>query len=288
MKWAYCTNGFAGHRLPEALAVLAELGYTGAAITLDHGHLDPHSPGLAAEVSRIAGLLERLGLDAVVETGGRYTLDPRRDHHPTLISDDAERRVDFLITAMRVAADLGAPVVHLWSGARPDGMPEAEAYTRLAGQCARLLDQADQLGVTLGFETEPGMLVADLDGFERLRAMLGGHPRFGLTLDIGHCYCVERADLESCVRRALPYTVHVQIEDMRRGVHEHLEFGEGEIDFAPVLAALHGYPGLVAVELSGHSHAAPQVARRSIDFLRRAHDGAGTGVAGTGHPADRG
>ena len=60
VKWAYCTNGFADHRLPEALAVLADLGHTGAAITLDHGHLDPHSPGLAAEVSRIAGLLERL------------------------------------------------------------------------------------------------------------------------------------------------------------------------------------------------------------------------------------
>jgi sugar phosphate isomerase/epimerase len=132
------------------------------------------------------------------------------------------------------------------------------------------------------------MLVADLDGFERLRAMLGAHRRFGLTLDIGHCHCVEQDDLGTCVRRALPYTVHVQIEDMRRGVHEHLEFGEGEIDFVPVLAALHGYSGLVAVELARHSHAAPQVARRSIDFLRRAHEGAGAGVAGTGRPAGRG
>ncbi|WP_261808624.1 sugar phosphate isomerase/epimerase [Nonomuraea sp. C10] len=288
VKWAYCTNGFAGHRLPEALAVLADLGYTGAAITLDHGHLDPFSPGLAAEVSSIAGICARLGLGTVVETGGRYTLDPLRKHHPTLISEDAGRRVEFLVMAMRVAADLGAPVVHLWSGVRPDGMPEAEAYTRLARQCARLLDEADRVGVTLGFEPEPGMLVADLDGYERLRAMLGGHPRFGLTLDIGHCHCVEREDLATCVRRALPYTVHVQIEDMRRGVHEHLEFGEGEIDFVPALAALRGYRGLVAVELARHSPAAPQVARRSIDFLRRAHEGARTGVAGLGRPAGRG
>ncbi|TMR97795.1 sugar phosphate isomerase/epimerase [Nonomuraea basaltis] len=287
MNWAYCTNGFADHRLAEALAVLCDLGYAGAAITLDRGHLDPHSPGLAAEVSRVAGLLGRLGLQAVVETGGRYTLDPWRKHHPTLISDGAERRAEFLTTAMRVAADLGAPVVHLWSGVRPDGMAEAEAFTRLAGQCERLLDEADRIGVTLGFEPEPGMLVADLDGFERLHGMLGAHPRFGLTLDIGHCHCVELEDLPACVRRALPYTVHVQIEDMRRGVHEHLEFGEGEIDFVPVLAALHGYSGLVAVELARHSHAAPQVARRSIDFLRRAHEGVGPGVAGTGRTAGR-
>ncbi|MFG1705138.1 sugar phosphate isomerase/epimerase family protein [Nonomuraea sp. M3C6] len=288
VNWAYCTNGFADHRLAEALEVLSDLGYAGAAITLDRGHLDPYSPGLAAEVSRIAGLLGRLGLAAVVETGGRYTLDPWRKHHPTLISDGAGRRAEFLTTAMRIAADLGAPVVHLWSGVRPDGMTEEEAYARLAGQCERLLDEADRTGVTLGFEPEPGMLVADLDGFERLRGMLGAHPRFGLTLDIGHCHCVEREDVSACVRRALPYTVHVQIEDMRRRVHEHLEFGEGEIDFVPVLTELRGYSGLVAVELARHSHAAPQVARRSIDFLRRAHERAGTEVAGAGRTAGEG
>jgi sugar phosphate isomerase/epimerase len=66
--------------------------------------------------------------------------------------------------------------------------------------------------------------------------------------------------------------VNVQIEDMRRGVHEHLEFGEGEIDFPPVLAALAetGYRGLVGVELPRHSHAAPAVAERSMRFLREA------------------
>ncbi|GAA2356311.1 sugar phosphate isomerase/epimerase family protein [Nonomuraea africana] len=273
MNWAYCTNGFRDHRLPEALAVLADLGYSGAAITLDHGHLDPYSAGLAAEVARTAKLLGELGLGAVVETGGRYTLDPWRKHHPTLLGDDAWRRADYLRRAMRVAADLGAPVVHLWSGARPDDLPEERAWERLTGWCESLLDDADAVGVTLAFEPEPGMLVEDLAGYERLRGELGGHPRFGLTLDLGHCRCLEEQDVPACVRRALPYLAHVQIEDMRRGVHEHLEFGEGEIDFPPVLAALRGYEGQVAVELARHGHAAPEVARRSIDFLRRAHAG---------------
>lgn len=69
-----------------------------------------------------------------------------------------------------------------------------------------------------------------------------------------------------------PHLVNVQIDDMRRGVHEHLEFGTGEIDFPPVLRALidGGYRGLVAVELPRHSHAAPTVARESLAFLRAA------------------
>jgi sugar phosphate isomerase/epimerase len=63
---------------------------------------------------------------------------------------------------------------------------------------------------------------------------------------------------------------------MRRGVHEHLEFGAGEIDFPPVLRALidSGYGGLVSVELPRHSHAAPEVARRSLAFLRKAETAA--------------
>lgn len=279
LNWAYCTNGFRDHSLDQALTILAELGYRGAAITLDHGHLPPDAS--PAQVRHVADLAERLGLALVVETGGRYTLDPWRKHHPTLMHDEAEVRAAFLRRAMRIAADLGSPVVHLWSGVRPPEVTESEAWDRLARQCERLLDEADRVGVTLGFEPEPGMLVEDLAGFERLRGRLGGHPRFGLTLDIGHCRCLEPYDVPECVRRAMPYLVHVQIEDMRRGVHEHLEFGEGEIDFPPVLRALEGFDGLVAVELARHGHAAPDVARRSIDFLRRAHDAmAGTGRTG--------
>jgi sugar phosphate isomerase/epimerase len=116
------------------------------------------------------------------------------------------------------------------------------------------------------------MLVDDLDAYDRLAARLGDPERFGLTLDIGHCRCLEEQSVPDCVRRAGPRLVNVQIDDMRRGVHEHLEFGKGEIDFPPVLEALAevGYRGLVAVELPRDSHAAPVIARESLDFLQRA------------------
>jgi sugar phosphate isomerase/epimerase len=46
-------------------------------------------------------------------------------------------------------------------------------------------------------------------------------------------------------------------------------FGEGEIDFPPVIAALAkaGYDGGVHVELSRHSHDAPRAAAQAYDFL---------------------
>ncbi|MEV0807288.1 sugar phosphate isomerase/epimerase family protein [Micromonospora sp. NPDC050200] len=264
--------------MDDALAVLAELGYQGVALTLDHDHLDPFTPGLARRVDEVARRLDALGLAVVVETGARYLLDPWHKHAPTLLHDEPARRIDFLTRAVRIGADLGAEAVSCWAGVRPDAVPPAVAWDRLVAGCATVLDAADRAGVTLGFEPEPGMLVEDIAGWWRLRHALGDPERFGITLDIGHCRCLEPRPVPECVHEVAAHLVNVQIDDMRRGVHEHLEFGTGEIDFPPVLRALAdaGYRGLVAVELPRHSHAAPTVAARSLDFLRAAAEVART------------
>ncbi|MFG1810869.1 EboA domain-containing protein [Streptomyces sp. NPDC049040] len=273
LRFGYGTNGFANHRFDQALDVIAGLGYEGVALTLDHAHLDPFAPGLAGRLRTVRRRLDALGLAVVVETGARYLLDPWHKHSPTLLHEDAEgreARVDFLERAIRIGAGLGAEAVSLWSGVLPAGTAPERGWDLLTEGCGRLAQTAAREGVVLGFEPEPGMLVADLADYRRLRDELGAPASFRLTLDIGHCRCLEREPVADCVRAAAPDLVNVQIDDMRRGVHEHLEFGEGEIDFTPVLAALAevGYGGLVAVELPRHSHSAPQTARRSLAFLR--------------------
>ncbi|MFC7546049.1 sugar phosphate isomerase/epimerase family protein [Plantactinospora sp. GCM10030261] len=277
LRFGYGTNGFANHRLPDALGVLADLGYDGVALTLDHDHLDPYRPGLADRVAAVGRRLADLGLGLVIETGARYLLDPWHKHAPTLVDDDPARRIDFLRRAIRIGADLNAEAVSCWAGVRPSGVDNETAWSRLVARCAEVVAEADAAGVTLGFEPEPGMVVADIADWHRLRTALGAPAGFGITLDIGHCRCLEPLPVPACVEAVAPYLVNVQIDDMRRGVHEHLEFGDGEIDFPPVLAALSaaGYSGLVAVELPRHSHAAPAVARRSLDFLRAAAAHAG-------------
>jgi L-ribulose-5-phosphate 3-epimerase len=272
LRFGYGTNGFANHRLGDALAVIADLGYDGVALTLDTDHLDPFADDLPRRVAATAARLRELGLGVVIETGARYLLDPWRKHSPTLLEEGRELRLDFLRRAVDIGADLGAEAVSFWAGVQPADVDDTTAWDRLVDGCAQTVEWAARRGVTLGFEPEPGMLVDDIAAWRKLHAALGAPAGFGITLDIGHCRCLEPDPVPDCVTAVADHLVNVQIDDMRRGTHEHLEFGTGEIDFPPVLAALSaaGYTGLVAVELPRHSHAAPAVAAHSLNFLQAA------------------
>jgi len=271
----YGTNGLTDLRLDDALGLLADLGYEGVGLTLDHMHLDPLAPDLAERTRQVRRRLTSLGLRVTVETGARYVLDPRRKHGPSLLDPDPDARAArtaLLVRAVDVAAELGAHAVHCFSGITPPDTSTDTAWKRLTEAITPVLDAAGRSGIPLAIEPEPGHLLATLADFHHLRALLGDPGPLGLTLDIGHCQCLEEASPPQCVKDSAPWLRHVQIEDMRRGVHEHLPFGEGEIDFPPVLAALAAsdYRGLTVVELPRHSHAGPELARSSIGFLRDA------------------
>ncbi|MFJ8494397.1 sugar phosphate isomerase/epimerase family protein [Streptomyces sp. NPDC094038] len=286
LRLGYGTNGLTDLRLDDALGLLADLGYDGVGLTLDHMHLDPLADDLAARTARVARRLGELGLTATVETGARYVLDPRRKHGPSLLDADAEgraARTRLLLRAVRVAADLGAHAVHCFSGITPPGTDDGTAWRRLREALLPVLDAAAATGVPIAIEPEPGHLLATLADFHHLRTVLGNPSPLGLTLDIGHCQCLEPATPAECVREAAPWLRHVQIEDMRRGVHEHLPLGDGEIDFPSVLDALAdtGYRGLTVVELPRHSHAGPELARSSLAFLRTTAATTAKGVPAT-------
>lgn len=272
LRFGYGTNGMHSHRLEDALAVLADLGYDGVALTLDHLHLDPYRPNLAGRVARVGDRLDELGMSVVIETGARYILDPRRKHYPTLLhpGPDASRRVDYLHRAVEVAADLGAEAVSFWSGSLPDGVAEERAWGRLCDGVWQVLDLAQRRGVVCAVEPEPGHFVDTLDTLLELRRRLDEPELLRVTLDIGHVVCNEPRGMAETIRLAGPLLANVQVDDMVEGVHEHLELGTGEVDFAEALGALVeiGYSGLAALELPRQSHAAPVVAERSLAFLR--------------------
>ena len=211
-------------------------------------------------------------MSVTIETGSRFILDPRRKHQPTLISarsEDRRRRIEFIKAAIDVAAGLAAESVSLWSGSPDDTADDARILDRLCVSLRELLDHAESNGVRLAFEPEPGMFVDTMARFEQLFAKVN-HPRFGLTLDVGHAHCQGDGEIGDSIRRWRDVLWNVHIEDMRVGKHEHLMFGEGDISFPSIFDALReiDYRGPLHVELSRHSHDAVDVARRSFEFLQ--------------------
>ncbi len=271
MRLGYNTNGLAHHRWEDALALIAEAGYRSVAITVDHHCLPPWSPTLRTDIERMRSMLERYDLRCVIETGARFVLDPRRKHAPTLLSptvEERECRLGFLRYSVDLAAALKADAVSFWSGTDHEQTPSEELWARLIDGCRRLAEYAERQAVRLAFEPEPGMFVQTGDEYQRLLDAVR-HPSFGLTLDIGHVHCLRDGSIADHIRRWPDRLWNIHIEDMRPGVHEHLPFGEGTIDFPPVFAALYevGYTGGVHVELSRHSHEAPTQLTKSFAFL---------------------
>jgi len=273
MRLGYNTNGWAHHDPFDALELIAELGYQSVAITLDYGPLNPFADGWPANLQRLKRTLRQLKLASVVETGARYLLDPRRKHQPTLLSADPaarERRLDFLQRSLRAAAELESDCVSLWSGAAEGNgtADDEQLLERLSGGLQALLLEAESLGTSIGFEPEPGMFIDSLSRFQRLLQWVDS-PQLKLTLDLGHLYCQGEVPIADYIGRWSSRLVNVHIEDMRAGVHDHLMFGEGEMEFPPIIAALGAanYRGGVHVELSRHSHMAPSAAAQAYAFL---------------------
>ena len=332
MFLGYNTNGLAHHDLFDAVELLAEIGYRGVAITIDHNALPPGGRYAGQRLTRLRHVLGKQGMRSVIETGARFLLDPRTKHEPTLMSESPRRRIDFYKYAVDCAAELGSDCVSLWSGVfcgagvppanaagtacskqwHTTGTAAPQAMDRLVAGLCEVLDYAARQNVVIAFEPEPGMFIDTMAAFEELLMRLSDRPEtqagvpllgtgsaeydrprghclfqavahgseqceplkietsnMRLTLDIGHLQCQSELPIPEVIRRWSSRLANVHIEDMRRGVHEHLMFGEGEIDFPPILRTLAevGYTGGVYVELSRHSHEGPTAARKAFEFL---------------------
>ena len=171
MLLGYNTNGLAQHELFDAIRLLAEIGYRSVAITIDHTALPPYGRYNAQRLRRLRRLLDELGMRSVIETGGRFLLDPAEKHEPTLITSSPQgraRRVDFYRYAVDCAAELGSDCVSLWSGVLRADVARPQAMDWLLEGLRQVLSYAAARQVAVGFEPEPGMLVDTMHGYEEL------------------------------------------------------------------------------------------------------------------------
>lgn len=264
IRLAFSTNAYTKHTLPEACDRIAAAGYRAIEILADHPHAYPLRYS-EHEARRLRERLDGLGVavaavNANTAMGYFRPVPQALTFEPSLISPNEVHRQDrlgILRQALTLANRLGAPVVTLTGGRPSDladlGMPidPPEAYReRLLEGLETVVRMADQAGVDLAFEPEPGQFI---ETTADLKALLDevDHPRLGANLDVGHAWCAGDDPAES-VRVLGRYIRHLHLEDIKDRRHFHLIPGEGgEIDFAAIRRALDaiGYAGAAAVEL---------------------------------------
>ncbi|MFT4538893.1 MAG: L-ribulose-5-phosphate 3-epimerase [Planctomycetota bacterium] len=288
-RLGYNTNGLAHHRLLDSLRLLSGLGYEGVAITPDVGQLDPFAlrPN---ETQDVRSWAQDLGLELSIETGARFLLDAERKHFPTLLEESAQdrvRRVDFLRSSVDLAVEVGAGIVSIWAGASPDGSTgdgrgedlcgnsddASRHWDHLCEGISSLLEHATPAGIQIAFEPEPGMFIERPCGYGELIKRLGGSgDALGLCLDVGHLLVTRDLPVEKQIEIWAPRLVHVHLDDIADGIHDHRMFGTGELDLKAALSALIevGYDGMAAVELSRDSHRGAQAAEEAMAHLRAA------------------
>ena len=267
----YNTNSFNCHSLKSTLEIIAGLGYKCVAITLDHCALNPYQPDLEQEIESVKEILQQYYLSCVIETGTRFLLDAWHKHEPTLISCESkgrEYRLDFLKKAVDIGAKLDAKAISFWAGKKMENVDDESAWKWLVSGCRKLSVYAEKHKIPLAFEPEPGMFIETLSLYQKLKKDVG-NDIFGLTLDLGHAFLAEDVTVGESIRMFRYDIKNIHIEDMKKGKHEHLFFGEGDMNFPEIFRALKetGYDGPINVELSRHNHNAVEVAKRARDFL---------------------
>lgn len=207
----------------------------------------------------------------MIESGARFLLDSRRKHEPTLISptmQEREVRQDFLRLCVDIGAELNAQCISFWSGKACESSTWEEQMEWLVKGCQQVAEYAERKHVLLAFEPEPGMLIDSMERFAELYERVK-HASFGLTIDVGHLVCGGELPVSRFLTEWKQVLWNIHIEDMKRGVHDHVMFGQGEIDFEDTFAGLNSanYDRGVYVELSRHSHEAVQTAQKAKAFL---------------------
>ncbi|REA02843.1 sugar phosphate isomerase/epimerase [Haloferax sp. Atlit-6N] len=277
VQLAFSTNAYTRFDLPEAIRRIADHGYDGVELLADvpHAFLADFDE---TDRERVLTALDETGLSVsninANTTCGYYDdAPPSAFFDPTLISADEEDRrwrIEYTKAAIDFAALVDAPAACVASGSSLPGTPPSEAYEYLLESLDELTVYAEDVGVDLGIEFEPELLV---ECTEEVLTLIDdvGSDALGVNFDVGHSAVYGENPAES-IRQCAGHITGIHLEDIeggRRGKHYHLIPGEGDIDFAPVFGALDdiGYDGFATFELYTYPDEPDDAARRAREEL---------------------
>jgi len=270
MTFGYSTNAFVKFTLFEAVEKIARLGFQGVEIMCDRPHLYPDDFG-PEDLVRLRRLIRERGLE--VTNLNSFTLFAVGDTYlPSWIEPERERReirIRHTLACLRLAQLLGCGTISVPPGGLLGGMSEQEAFRRFYRGLERVVPVAEELGVKVLVEPEPGLL---LENTTQFKAFIGEvrSPAVGLNFDVGHFFCAGE-DPSAAFEELFEWVGHVHLEDIAASrVHNHLIPGRGAIRLLDVLWTMVrlGYRGHISLELYPYVDMPEEAGRESVEYLR--------------------
>lgn len=276
MKFAFSTNAYLKYSFAETTKRLAAIGYPAVEIMADI----PHAWPAFMLPEHIQSLRDNLATNHLeISNINAFMMHAIGDHrqlywHPSWIEPDYNYRrvrIDHTKRALTLAKQLGAKCITTEPGG-PVGPGEswAAALDLFVEELKPVAEHAEQVGVLLLVEPEPGLLIETCEQAEEFMGRMTS-PAVGLNFDIGHQYCVGE-DPAISVKRLAKYVKHVHLEDIAATrVHHHMIPGEGAIDFAPILKAINeiGYTGWITIELYPHKEDPDHAALTALERIQK-------------------
>ncbi|WP_300009220.1 TIM barrel protein [Pseudonocardia sp.] len=235
----------------QALRDIAAAGYAGVEM------FDGNLADLADDPAAFRALLAETGLRLVsVYAGGNFVY---RDALP-----DELHRIS--VTA-ELGAAFGAEHLVVGGGARRSSGNPAEDYDRLAEALDAVTDIATGHGLQACYHPHLTTMVESPDELD----MVMKRSRIGFCPDTAHLVA-GGGDPAALIRRYPDRVRHVHLKDLRPDPFAFLPLGQGEIDFADVVAALREvrYDGWLIVELDsydGDPQRAAEISKAYLDQL---------------------
>jgi sugar phosphate isomerase/epimerase len=253
----------------EALTQIQNCGYDGVELMLNDTHLHPLRTPMT-RVTEIRDFCSDHGIEIVCVAAGGDQLLSEIPYHPSLIAREESgrrQRIDLLKRSMEIAEILNAPVLAFNSGLLTEDVSRSEASGYIRDGITELLKSKGDL--ILALEPEPNFFIGTTTDAIALIQELNS-PRLRLNLDIGHVNCSED-DCYEAIERAMPYTRHIHIEDIKQRVHHHEIPGEGDIDFTRVFSILESapYKHYVSVELHHHNEIWQRALKESLEYMQK-------------------
>ena len=269
MRIALCNEVLAGLSLERQCAYAAALGYDGleiAPFTLS----DRPESITTAEAAKARATVEAAGLTVT----GLHWLLVKPDGLSLTDPDAAVRARTLAVMTHLVGlcAELGGAVLVHGSPRQRQiaaGETHAIALERLQDAMAQIVLVAARVGVIYCIEPlsrrETALINTIAEAAELVRAI--DHPNLRTMIDCSAAGLGETDAIPALIDRWLPtgLIAHLQLNDPnRRGP------GQGEMKFAPVIAALkrHHYAGVIAVEPFDYAPDGPGAAAFSAGYLR--------------------